>query len=400
MFNIYRKKEEIDKNKYFLAKYYIQSSTDLADAAWNLAIGQSVGNPNVRSEFETDKLFEEHSCLVVDTKENLQNKKEGPVTIAFPETNISFDTDGINHLLVQVMGGQCDIDIFDSCVLTDLELTPNMLKCLKGPYYGIKGMKKFCGVSKDKPLLGGITKPKVGLRPQKHLELVKQLVDGGCNFIKEDEIMSDPSWSRIEDRVGLVTDYIKTTGGKVFYSVSIHCDPLYLQERLSKVVNLDGNSVFINHFCSLGSYKSIRDIGHPLLLHFHKSGDKVINYNKHLFHINERVMFDLASKAGADTLHCGMIGGYMDNDTDIVLKNIKTINDNNAIPALSCGMHPGIVNYVSDIVGHGNWMANVGGALTGHPSGTYAGAKAMRQAIDGETNGKEYKEAIQKWGKK
>ena len=73
MFNIYRKKEEIDKNKYFLAKYYIRSSTDLADAAWNLAIGQSVGNPNVRSEFETDKLFEEHSCLVVDTKENLQN---------------------------------------------------------------------------------------------------------------------------------------------------------------------------------------------------------------------------------------------------------------------------------------------------------------------------------------
>jgi ribulose 1,5-bisphosphate carboxylase large subunit-like protein len=43
-------------------------------------------------------------------------------------------------------------------------------------------------------------------------------------------------------------------------------------------------------------------------------------------------------------------------------------------------------------------MANVGGALTSHPSGTLAGVRAMRQAIDGNY-GPEYEEAIKKWGK-
>jgi hypothetical protein len=42
-------------------------------------------------------------------------------------------------------------------------------------------------------------------------------------------------------------------------------------------------------------------------------------------------------------------------------------------------------------------MANCGGAIHGHPGGTYAGARAMRQAIDG-TGGAEYDAAIQKWG--
>ena len=43
-------------------------------------------------------------------------------------------------------------------------------------------------------------------------------------------------------------------------------------------------------------------------------------------------------------------------------------------------------------------MANVGGALHGHPNGTLAGTKAMRQSID-NVYGPEYYEAIKKWGK-
>jgi ribulose 1,5-bisphosphate carboxylase large subunit-like protein len=93
-----------------------------------------------------------------------------------------------------------------------------------------------------------------------------------------------------------------------------------------------------------------------------------------------------------------MIGGYMDNDTNEVIATIKMLNSINCVPALSCGMHPGIVNYVRDVIGHGNWLANVGGALSGHPMGTLAGVKAMCQAIDGNT-GPEYDAAISKWGK-
>ena len=56
MINIFNK--DIDKQKYFVVKYFLKGRTSLRDAAWNLAIGQSIGNPNNRSVWETEKMFE------------------------------------------------------------------------------------------------------------------------------------------------------------------------------------------------------------------------------------------------------------------------------------------------------------------------------------------------------
>ena len=64
--------------------------------------------------------------------------------------------------------------------------------------------------------------------------------------------------------------------------------------------------------------------------------------------------------------------------------------------SLSCGMHPGLVNHVTNTFGN-DYMASVGGAIHGHPKGTIAGARAMRQAIDHEY-GQEYALAVNKWG--
>ena len=60
-------------------------------------------------------------------------------------------------------------------------------------------------------------------------------------------------------------------------------------------------------------------------------------------------------------------------------------------------MHPGLVKHIQEIVGHANWMANVGGAITSHPMGTEAGARAMKQAIT-QDYGKEFGVAVAKWG--
>ena len=61
---IFKNREDINQRDYFFVTYFLQSKTTLKDAAWNLAIGQSVGNPNVRNEWETDELFDNHlySC--------------------------------------------------------------------------------------------------------------------------------------------------------------------------------------------------------------------------------------------------------------------------------------------------------------------------------------------------
>lgn len=62
------------------------------------------------------------------------------------------------------------------------------------------------------------------------------------------------------------------------------------------------------------------------------------------------------------------------------LKSVLMYYAGNSVPALSCGFHPGPVEKVTEIAG-ADYLANAGGAVHGHPGGTVAGARAMRQAI-------------------
>ena len=91
--------ERIDLDRYFIVKYYLKGRTSLRDAAWNLAIGQSIGNPNNRSVWETDQMFLDHSCFILSNEEYLKTVKEGVIEIAFPFENINLEEDGISQIL-------------------------------------------------------------------------------------------------------------------------------------------------------------------------------------------------------------------------------------------------------------------------------------------------------------
>lgn len=390
---IYRQLAEINKEDYFLVTYYLESSTDLADASWALGVGQSVGNPNVRNEWETAELFEKHSCKIIDSEERLKGLKCGTVIIAFPVINIDFDTDGVSHLLVCSLGGQLDIDIIEKCHLKDIEFPQSALSSFKGPKFGISGIREFTKV-KSGPVLGSIIKPKTGISKHVLLDMVKQLVDGGVNFIKEDEILSNPAFCKIEERVPLIMDYLH--GKDVIYSVSIHSDYPYVIDRVKKVHELGGNSVHVNFWCGMGVYKSIRELDLPIFLHFQKSGDKILTNRNHDFYIDWTVICKLAALMGVDFIHAGMIGGYYKWEEQETLDAVAVLNRMNVMPALSCGFHPGLTDFVTNMVGQ-DYMANVGGAIHGHPEGTTAGAKAMRQSIDHKYS-REYFTAIGKWG--
>jgi len=378
---------------YFLVTYHLESSTNLADAAWQISCGQSIGNPNVRNEWETDELFEKHCCKILDDEDRLKGLKSGRVTIAFPLINIDMETDSVSHMLVMLMGGQLDIDLIEKCAVLDIDFSMSTLTSFKGPKFGIRGIREFTKV-KNKPILGSIIKPKTGISPHVLLEMVKQLVDGGVNFIKEDEILSNPAFCKIEDRVPLIMDYLQ--GKDVIYSVSIHSDQPYLLDRVRRVHELGGNSVHVNFWCGMGAYRSIRELDLPIFLHFQKSGDKILTNRNHDFYIDWTVICKLAALMGVDFIHAGMIGGYYKWPEGETLEAVKVLNSLNVMPALSCGFHPGLTDLVTQRVGI-DYMANVGGAIHGHPGGTTAGAKAMRQSID-RTYGPEYQQAVAKWG--
>jgi ribulose-bisphosphate carboxylase large chain len=133
-----------------------------------------------------------------------------------------------------------------------------------------------------------------------------------------------------------------------------------------------------------------------LFIHFQKSGDKILTNKRHDYHISWNVICELAGMMGVDFIHAGMWGGYMNDDETQLSKTLAILRKRGVMPALSCGMHPGLIEAINSRFGV-DYMANVGGAIHGHPGGSLSGSMAMRQAIDGEHR-QEYEQAIKKWG--
>lgn len=385
---------DFDTTNYFIVTYYLSSTKSVEDAAWNLAIGQSVGNPNVRNAWESDELFAKHSCIVLAERGSKKlQKKSGIVKIAFPLANINFASDGISQFLCHIMGGQLDIDSIVKCHVLDVDFPKVVLKNFLGPKFGIQGIRKFTKVY-DKPLLGGIVKPKVCMNEDILLDLVKALVDGGVNFIKEDEIMADPECCPLERRVPKISKYLEDKN--VVYCFCINSDPDMILRRVQFVHDNGGNGVHVNFWSGLGVYNSVRKTNYPLFLHFQKSGDKIFTSKKHAFHIDWKVVCKLAGMMGADFIHNGMLGGYSSTDENELEESIAILQSHGTMPALSCGMHPGLVEYIRGRLGN-DLLLNTGGAIHGHPGGTVDGARAMRQAID-RRPAAEYEIAIKTWG--
>ena len=396
MINIFTK--EIDKSKYFIVTYFLEAKTNLREAAWNLSIGQSIGNPNNRSVWETEKMFLDHSCFILEDEEVLRNQKSGIVQIAFPLANINLEEDGVSQILCHIAGGQVDILELQKCQILDVVLPDEVEKtfALK-PAYGIDGFRKFNGVE-GKPFFGGIIKPKVGMSPEVLLEAVKEMVEGGVNFIKEDELLGNPDHCPLEERVPLISNWLKENAPDVIYCFCINGDSPYALQRAQFVADNGGNGIHINVWSGLGVYRAIRKQNPNLWIHFQKSGDKFFTDKRAPFHIYWPVICKIAGWSGADSIHAGMIGGYMNQDDEELVDALKVLWHYNIVPALSCGMHPGLVQYINGLLDSFDWMANVGGAMHGHPMGTLAGGKAMIQAINKDTDHPEYKSAIEKWG--
>ena len=133
-----------------------------------------------------------------------------------------------------------------------------------------------------------------------------------------------------------------------------------------------------------------------MFIHFQKSGDKVLTNKNHDYHISWDVVCDLAGLMGVDFIHAGMWGGYMSDNEQELKNTLSVLHNRSVMPALSCGMHAGLIQAINKRFGT-NYMANVGGAIHGHPNGSKSGTMAIRQSVDGE-HGQEYEIAIKKWG--
>lgn len=332
---------------YYTVTYKVKSK-DIPLAAHNIAIGQSIGNPNVRSEIENSANIKEMEAIVKHIEGDI-------VKIDYPLK--AFDWPNISQLLCIIQGGQSDIDLIERCRVIDIEGLPYM----NDPVLGMKAMKKRVG-AENRPLFGGIVKPKSGLTVSQLLDIVEQMIDGGADFVKEDEIMANNSYLPLNNRVQEVTHLLNRKNSKMVYSYCVNADPIELIDNLKTVKTLGGDCVHINFWSGLGAYTTSNDIG--LITHYQRSGIRILTDPDNRFSVSWPVLVKLGVMAGIDTMHVGMLGGYYPEgeSEEETLNAIDICETNDRVAALSCGMNPRLAKDIRDMIGD-NWMANIGGWL-------------------------------------
>lgn len=375
-----------------VATFKIRSS-NLEKAADAIAIGQSIGNPNVRLDSETEEMWHRYGCEIRSLKD--EGDGYGTAVIGFPAGN--FTAGSFTHLLMCLMGGQMDIDLLSACRLEDLELPPSVVAQYGGPKNGIEGIRQHLGAY-DRPLIGGIVKPKTGITIEQLVDMCKQMADGGVDFIKEDEILGEIDLCPFEARVEAVVRALEHY--KVIFCPCITA-PIHRLPEVVGVLNKQGCSGFhYNLWGGLDAYQYVVQLGDNLFAHYQKSGDRVITEGA--FSIAFTVWCKLARLAGADFIHAGMVGGYLDEPKDVMAKRMDVLRGpmyglKGLMPSLSCGATPGMVEGLVDLFGY-DIMVSSGGAIHGHPMGSLAGAKAFRDAAEGRSS-RELDAAIDKWGR-
>ncbi len=296
---------------------------------------------------------------------------DGRAVVEFPEANWGTNVALLMSALVAGEGGETGA--ITRCRLIDLELPDRFLP---GPTFGPSAQAEPVGI-------GVIVKPSLGLTPLEVGEVARAAVAGGAVFIKDDEILGDPEWCRLDERVRVVA---KALEPGVVYCPNITGPSPTLLDRARRVVDLGATGVMVNAFAQgLDSVLALRqaEIGVPILAH--RAGSGALTRNGR-FGARGAVLARLCRLCGADYWIVGAFGGSLFEPDDEVRANVEALRGpcgsaGAAIAAFGGGLGAGnVAAQASRVRGPGLLML-VGSQAYGHPGGIEGGVRAAVETV-------------------
>ena len=133
----------------------------------------------------------------------------------------------IPSLLAAVGGNLFELRELAGIRLVDLDLPAEFAARYPGPRFGIAGTRARMGVPHG-VMIGTIVKPSIGLDPEALRPIVRELVEAGIDFIKDDELLADPPYCPLAARARVVMEEIERgaqrTGKRTMYAFNITDD--------------------------------------------------------------------------------------------------------------------------------------------------------------------------------
>jgi ribulose-bisphosphate carboxylase large chain len=341
--------------------------------------------------------------------------KGNNVKIAYP--SILFEEGNMSQIMSSIAGNIFGMKAVKNLRLEDVEFPSSLIKSFKGPLYGIDGIRKLLNVPK-RPLVGTIVKPKIGLNEKEHAKVAYDAWVGGIDIVKDDENLSNQKFNnfskRIVETLKMRDMAEKETGERKVYMPNITSESDTMLKRANFVKEAGGRYLMVD-IISVGwsALQTVRNANDDLklVLHAHRAGHGAFTKDpKH--GISMRVVSKLTRIVGMDQLHVGTVVGKMFETKEEVLQNCDALRGKmnglkTAMPVSSGGLHACLVPSLVKIFGN-DFIIQAGGGIHGHPGGTVAGAKSMRQALEAVMSNtdlkayakshKELKQALEKWG--
>jgi len=397
------------KKREVICDFFLEPNrVSMKYAAGGVAAESSVGTwTEVKS---MHKYVERKAATVFEIR---GNEKQANIKIAYPIE--LFEMENVPNLLSSVAGNVFGLKEIKNLRLNDIILPKKFVKSFEGPMFGINGIRKMLDIP-DRPLIGTIIKPKLGLRTKHHAKIAYDAWVGGCDIVKDDENLADQSFNKFSERVkttlrmrGMAE---RNTRERKAYLPNITAETDEMIRR-AKYVKEHGGRYAMVDVLTVGwaSLQTLRKHSFGLILHAHRAMHAAITKNpKH--GISMKVFAKLLRLIGVDQLHVGTAVGKMSETKEDVLENVNALKDkmhrlNQVMPVASGGLHPLLIPDEIKIFGN-DVIIQMGGGIHGHPMGTRAGAMAARQALRAveesipikkyASEHKELEAAVEKWG--
>jgi ribulose-bisphosphate carboxylase large chain len=427
--------ENPTNGEYMLAVFHLKSGKNLnmLQAACEVAAESSTGT-NFFVLTETP-FARQMNALVYNYDEKLNL-----VWIAYPWR--LFDRGGnIQNILTYVVGNVLGMKEISELKLLDVWFPPAMLEQYDGPSYTLDDMRKYLNVY-NRPILGTIIKPKMGLTSAEYAEAAYDFWVGGGDFVKNDEPQANQDFCPYDKMVKHVKEAmdkaVKETGQKKVHSFNVSApDFQTMVERCEMIRNAGfekGSYAFLIDGITAGwmAVQTLRRMYPDVFLHFHRAGHGAFTRPENPIGFSVLVLSKFARLAGASGIHTGTAGvgkmagtpteditaatgilnlaskGHIfkqswskvsENDKDVI-KNIQEDHAHHVVleddswrgikkccPIISGGLNPTLLKPFIDIMGGIDFITTMGAGCHAHPKGTQAGAKALVQACEAYQKG-------------
>jgi ribulose-bisphosphate carboxylase large chain len=330
--------------------------------------------------------------------------------LSWPLTNVGTS---LPHLIATIAGNLYELQHVAALRLIDIELPEAFSYAYPGPAYGMHGTRFLTQVY-ERPLIGTIIKPSIGLSPQGIAEMVDQLCAGGIDFIKDDELQGDGPVCPFDERVRAVMPVIRRhaerSGRKVMYAFNLTGDLDEMRRRHDLVYELGGSCVMLSlNSVGLAGFSAFRKHAR-LPIHAHRNGWGYLCRN--WSYVAWQRLWRLA---GADHMHVNGIDNKFQESNQSVMASARECltpmfphKPCTVMPVFSSGQSAKQAPRTFQELGSTDLIYLAGGGLLAHPGGIAAGVAALRQAWDAAVAGvslqaaaashRELREALETFG--